>query len=118
MHIQSTLNEFRISSYPPLVNRTLCTATHATKYQKPSPFKYNFQFLFFQENPMMRVRRQAKSVDDLGIFTTFMKRNDFDLEPFTAFAGRRKRAARYSPQELGAALGTFSSFMDPSYHYY
>ena len=67
---------------------------------------------------MMRVRRQAKSVDDLGIFTTFMKRNDFDLEPFTAFAGRRKRAARYSPQELGAALGTFSSFMDPSYHYY
>ena len=24
MHIQSTLNEIRISSYPPLVNRTLC----------------------------------------------------------------------------------------------
>ena len=69
---------------------------------------------FYKRNPFdqdqgSRFRRQA--LEDLGAFTTFMKK-----DPKFSSANNKRSTRSISREDL-AALGTFSSFMDP-YQYY
>ena len=64
------------------------------------------------QEPGSRFRRQA--LEDLGAFTTFMKKADPN---FSANTNNKRSTRSISREDLRDALGTFSSFMDP-YQYY